>query len=96
MCHRQMDKHTDRWTDEQDWFYRIPSAKIEVWSCLLENWEQNFLKLFGFWAIWPESIQEKGIQLIYFSVQRVQKQWSLANLCKITSYCLDVTDQLMS
>ena len=25
-----MHKQTDRWTDEQDQFYRTPSAKIEV------------------------------------------------------------------
>ena len=39
--------------------------------------------------IWKKSIQEKGIQLTWFSVQRVQKQQPLAKLGKITfiSFC---------
>ena len=37
-----------------------------------------------FWVIWKESIHGKGIQSTLFSVQRVQKQWFLTNLSKIT------------
>ena len=32
----QTDGQTDRWTDEQDSFYRTPSAKMEVRSCFSE------------------------------------------------------------
>ena len=32
---------TDNWTDEQDWFYRTPNAKLEVQSCLSVIWEYN-------------------------------------------------------
>ena len=30
-------KQTDRWTDEQDWFYRIPTTKLVVQSCFFGN-----------------------------------------------------------
>ena len=43
----QMDGQTGKLTDEQDWFYRTPSTKMEVWSCFLETRQENFLKLFG-------------------------------------------------
>ena len=49
------------------------------------NLKINFpLKLFDSIVSHVERIQEKGKQSTYFSVQRVQKQLSLANLCKIT------------
>ena len=41
------DGWTDRWTDEQDRFYRNASAKMEVRLCFSEIREQNFLKLFS-------------------------------------------------
>ena len=40
------DGQINRWTDEQDWFYRTPTTKMEVQSCSLEI-RKNFLKLFG-------------------------------------------------
>ena len=55
----QTDRQTDRWTDEQNWFYRTPSAKIDVWSCFSEIWEKNFLKLFGWIVSHMETIQNK-------------------------------------
>ena len=60
----QTGRQADRWTDKQDWFYRIPSAKMDVSSRFLENSRIKFsLKLFGLlWAIWKESIQENEIQ----------------------------------
>ena len=60
---------------------------MEVWSCFIGNLRIKFS-----YIIWLDSepygknlsIQEKGIQSTYFSAQRVQKQWCLAKLCKIT------------
>ena len=43
MRHRRTEE-TDRWADEQDWFYRIPSAKMEVW-CFLEIQEYKFSEI---------------------------------------------------
>ena len=58
---------------------------MKVWSCFSEIREKLFLNYLAWlWAISKKSIQEKGIQSTQFSVQRVQKQWPLANLRKIT------------
>ena len=57
------DQQRDRWIDEQDWFYRTPFAKMEVWSCSSKIQEKTFLNYLAWlWAIWKEPMQEKGIQ----------------------------------
>ena len=40
--------------------------------------------LASLWLIWKETVQEIQIPSTKFSVQWLQKEWSLANSCKIT------------
>ena len=69
MHHRTTDGQTDR----TDFIGLLP-----------QSWRFSHV----FWKfenkIWKKSLQEKGIQLTWFGVQRVQKQRSLAKLGKIT------------
>ena len=55
---------TDRYTDKHDWFYRTPSAKTEVFDHVFRKLENNISlnNLAWLWAVWKESMQEKGIQ----------------------------------
>ena len=69
MHHRTTDGQTDR----TDFIGLLPQS----W-----RFSHVFRKLEN--KIWKKSLQEKGIQLTWFSVQRVQKQRSLAKLGKIT------------
>ena len=79
------DGQTDGWTDEQDWSYRTLSKKMEVWSCVSEIRQQNFLKLFGLIMSNKERINtRKGNTINIVQRSKSSKQWSLANLLKIT------------
>ena len=53
------DGKADRWTDEEDWFYKTPSTKMEVRSCFSEIQEWNFLKLFGLIVTHMERIKAR-------------------------------------
>ena len=61
MCHRQTDKQTDRWTNEQNSFYRTPSVKMGKFDHVFQKFENKiFLNYLAWlWAIWKESIQNK-------------------------------------
>ena len=78
------DRQTNGRTNRTD-FIR-PLSQRRRFDHFFWNFENKIFwnYLAWLWAIWKESILEKGIQSTYFSVQRVQKQWSLAKLGKIT------------
>ena len=56
------DGQTNKWPDEQDWFYRTSSAKTELWSCFSKNIDINFLILFSLILSHMETMLEKETQ----------------------------------
>ena len=81
MCHRQMDRQTVDGQIKRIDFIRplLQSWRLDHVSQKFEN--KNFLNyLTWLWAIWKEYKKKEYNQ----HSQRIQKQWSLANLCKVT------------
>ena len=85
MCHTRTDRQIDEQTNGTDLIG--PFLKRWRFDHVFRKFDNKiFLNyLTWLWAIRKESIQEKGIQTINI-VQRLKcsKQWSLANLLKIT------------
>ena len=46
MCHRQTDRQTDRWTKEQNPFYRIPSVKMGRFDHVFQKFENKIFLTF--------------------------------------------------